>query len=160
MGFAKNEKGVQTDEQGNVVAVKLDRHVLPGDPDWGTYVPVDTAPGSDPVDEAWREHGESNQDETGAQLLVTDEEAQKLLHTKSPVGVARPDSAAASTPGPQAGGAQDVGVMAKLREAKAEQDANAEQNAANSQQSEGDGTPAPKPTPAPQRQSRPPRDES
>lgn len=157
--FAKNEKGVKTDDAGNIVAVKMDKHVLPGDPDWGTYVPVDTAPADDLVTERLREAGsESNQDETGAQLLVTDEEAQELLHTKAPVGIARPESAAASTAGDQAGGGQDVGVMAQLREAKAEQDAEA-QKAQESASADAEAQKAPA-APARAPQPRPARDES
>ena len=138
MGFSKTEKGIQVDEQGNIVAVKQDRHVLPGDPEYGNHVPVSTAPVDSPETKALKEAAAADPglDElvVDDDLLITDEEAQEALNTKSPVGAPqRPESATASNESGGQGGTQTVGVMERLVEERERREAAAQKNAEKAQ---------------------------
>lgn len=140
MGFRKDEQGIQTDDKGNIVAVKEDRHVLPGDPEWGNHVPVSTAPEDSPETAALKKVAE--EDPNLEQLVVddtitiTDAEAREALNTVSPVGAPqRPDSARASNESGGQGGTQTVGVLDKLSAEKAKREEAAAKNAEKSEQS-------------------------
>ena len=142
MGFAKNEKGIQVDDQGNVVAVKYDKHILPGDPEFGNVVPVDYVP-ADPETEALKKVAEEDPNlenlVVDENIVITDEEAREALETVSPVGAPqRPDSARASNESGGQGGSTSVGVIDQVEAAKAERQAQQEQQAAEAADSSSD----------------------
>lgn len=88
MPFSKSEKGIEVNESGDIVAVKEDRHILPGDPEWGNHVPVSTAPEDSPETAALKQ---AAADDPGLDKLVvedtitiTDAEARQALETVAP----------------------------------------------------------------------------
>lgn len=56
MAFAKDEWGVQRDDDGNVTAVKLDKHVLDPESPEAVQVPADTVPdGKNSISDAFED---------------------------------------------------------------------------------------------------------
>lgn len=84
MAFAKNERGVEYDENGNVKSVKLDKHLVPGDEGYGTHVPA-SATSDDPYAEGLRDYDVEKQTDDSDNVLVTDEEAREILEAKGEV---------------------------------------------------------------------------
>lgn len=83
MGFAKNERGVERDEQGNVSSVKLDKHLVPGDEGYGTHVPASVT--SEDEYAAGLEGYDADDTDDADNVLVTDADARELLERKGEV---------------------------------------------------------------------------
>jgi hypothetical protein len=121
MPFAKNEKGLEVDAAGNVVAEKYDRHALPGDDDYGSHVPVvhDQNVAHERLKEVAAENPGLEVDASDNYIVVTPEEARETgaLGPVSPV--APPGSAADPSTG-HVGGTESSGLMDRVQEKAAE----------------------------------------
>jgi hypothetical protein len=120
MGFAKNEKGIEVDAQGNVVAEKYDKHLLPGDEGYGAHVPVvvDENSAHEKLKAVAAENPGLEVEDGGNYIVVTPERARETGATGPVSPVAAPGSSADPASGRQ-GGTEAMGLYADV----AEQDA-------------------------------------
>lgn len=147
MAFAKNEKGLEVDAAGNVVAEKYDKHVLPGDEDYKVYVPVvvDENSAHERLKEVAAENPDLEVEAGGNYLALSDEEVHEAGALGPTAPVAPPGSSADPASGRQ-GGTETAGLMDKVYEQHAENKAAAEKAAA---EADADSAPAPAAAPAP-----------